>query len=313
MRIINKWASFTNCACALLINGRAFTKESTEISEKSSGNQKPQRDFEISYAKTDRVRPLGSTMERSHSDPQSGASDPKRRTVSYSTFQKWRTELDKDCKSITWLECDTTVTGGRKTVTKLKCGVCVKFKSKIAGRRNYSDKWIVGADCVHTSNIKDHAKTDQHQHAMTLLKKERAVSKGQGPLSYARIAQVLHELPEDAMAKLRVKFDLAHFIATEKIAFSKYPALCELEAHHGVNVGSDYNNEHAAKTFCHYIAETRREDLAENLASAKFFSILMDGSTDKGNIDDEMFLALWCDVDGTDEKGAHENGVLCCS
>ena len=57
-----------------------------------------------------------------------------------------------------------------------------------------------------------------------------------------------------------------------------------------------------AKTFCHYIAETRREDLAENLASAKFFSILMDGSTDKGNIDDEMFLALWCDVDGTDEK-----------
>ena len=45
MRIINKWASFTNCACALLINGRAFTKASAEISEKSSGNQKSQRDF----------------------------------------------------------------------------------------------------------------------------------------------------------------------------------------------------------------------------------------------------------------------------
>ena len=85
-----------------------------------------------------------------------------------------------------------------------------------------------------------------------------------------------------------VKFDLANFIAT---AFrSKYPALCKLEAHHGVNVGIEYNNEHAAKTFCHYIAETRRQDLAGNLASAKFFSFLMDGTCDSGNIDDELLL-----------------------
>ena len=28
----------------------------------------------------------------------------------------------------------------------------------------------------------------------------------------------------------------------------------------------------------------------------------MDSTTDKGNINDEMLLALWCDVDGTDEK-----------
>ena len=73
-------------------------------------------------------------------------------------------------------------------------------------------------------------------------------------------------------------------------------------AHHGIDVGSEYNNEHAAKTFCHYIAESKREDLARDLASAKFFSLLMDATTDKGNIDDEMLLTLWCDVDCTDEK-----------
>ena len=28
----------------------------------------------------------------------------------------------------------------------------------------------------------------------------------------------------------------------------------------------------------------------------------MDGSTDVANIDDELFLVLWCDVDGSDEK-----------
>lgn len=38
------------------------------------------------------------------------------------------------------------------------------------------------------------------------------------------------------------------------------------------------------------------------LSSAKFFSILMDGSTDKGNIDDELFLVLFCDTNSSDER-----------
>ena len=92
--------------------------------------------------------------------------------------------------------------------------------------------------------------------------------KSSRPSAYAPIARLLSVISDDTMAKLRVKFDLAHFVATEKIAFSKYPALCKLEAHHGVNVGIEYNNEHAAKD---YIAETRRQNLAANLASAKFF------------------------------------------
>ena len=33
-----------------------------------------------------------------------------------------------------------------------------------------------------------------------------------------------------------------------------------------------------------------------------YFSLLLDGSTDAGNIDDEIFLILLCDVDGSDEK-----------
>ncbi len=36
---------------------------------------------------------------------------------------------------------------------------------------------------------------------------------------------------------LRIKFDIVHFIATQQLAFTNYPALCELEKKHGVNVG----------------------------------------------------------------------------
>ena len=33
-----------------------------------------------------------------------------------------------------------------------------------------------------------------------------------------------------------------------------------------------------------------------------FFSLLLDGSTEKGNIDNELILLVWCDINGNDEK-----------
>ena len=67
---------------------------------------------------------------------------------------------------------------GAKVVNKLKCRGCTKFKEKIAGRKNYSDKWITGANSVRTTNVVDHAKSEQHIHAMNLLRKERAQAQG---------------------------------------------------------------------------------------------------------------------------------------
>lgn len=52
----------------------------------------------------------------------------------------------------------------------------------------------------------------------------------------------------------------------------------------------------------HYIAESRRQELRQKLVKAKFFSLLLDGSTDAANIDNELILAVWCDWDGSNEK-----------
>ena len=102
---------------------------------------------------------------------------------------------------------------------------------------------------------------------MMLLKKEQAQSKGCSATSYAPIMKALHELPEEMKAQLWVKFDIAHFIATEKLAFSKYPSICDLETRHGVVVSATYTNENAGKTFCHFIAESQ----SESLSNANFF------------------------------------------
>ena len=45
-----------------------------------------------------------------------------------------------------------------RVVTKLKCQVCTKYKHKIIGRKNFSEK-----ESVHTTNVTDHAESDRYQ------------------------------------------------------------------------------------------------------------------------------------------------------
>ena len=52
----------------------------------------------------------------------------------------------------------------------------------------------------------------------------------------------------------------------------------------------------------HGVAIESRLQLFEKLTQAKFFSLLMNGSTGKGNADDEVFMAVWCESTSTDEK-----------
>ncbi len=87
-------------------------------------------------------------------------------------------------------------------MAQLKCKACAEFVERIRGRKNFSDKWIVGADSVRISNVRDHAQNDQHTYAMSLMKKRRAESTGLGPSSYAPIAQAFNKLSDDEREKL---------------------------------------------------------------------------------------------------------------
>ncbi len=170
------------------------------------------------------------------SSAESSTPEVKKRKVTYATYQKWKSDLDRECQTVSWLDCDSKIVAGKRIVSKLRCTACSKFKARIASRRNYSDRWIVGAELVRTSNLRDHARADQHTHAMNLLKKEQAEASGSGCSSYAPIARALSKLPNEEMEQLRRKFDIAYFVALEKLSFRKYPRLCELEAHHGVTI-----------------------------------------------------------------------------
>ena len=132
---------------------------------------------------------------------------------------------------------------------RLKCSVCTRFRSRIMHRRNFSDRWIVGADSVRTSNIRDHAHSEQHDHAMSLLKQESAKAEGKSCYSYAPIAMALSTLPDGEKERLWKKFDIAYLVAREKLSFRKYPAICELEAKHGVDLGTNYRTQTEVRSY----------------------------------------------------------------
>ena len=129
----------------------------------------------------------------------------KKRSIQLDTFKKWQRDFDKEHKSLSWLDCVTQMHGGKKAVVALRCSVCCRFKERIESSRNFSNKWIVGTDSLRTSNIRDHARTNQHCMAMNLLEKEHAIVRGDGPSFYAPIARAIKRIPVTESARLKQK------------------------------------------------------------------------------------------------------------
>jgi len=72
----------------------------------------------------------------------------KKREVTFFTYKKWLTELDRCHQTISWLDCDTRQSDGRRIITRIKCRVCTKHKARISGRKHFSNKWIEGAESI---------------------------------------------------------------------------------------------------------------------------------------------------------------------
>ena len=219
----------------------------------------------------------------------------KKRGLTTKTVDKWIADNDKTLNTTTCLKYDKV---DRGYIATLKCSVCFRFNSKLHSARNYNSAFIVGSTNLCASAFKEHAASDMHQRAMTLLKK----SQGSAVVEYTPITKMLSTLDNDAERKLKWKFEIAYFLCKQNLPFTKMAPLCALEEKHGVDLGSGYKNDKACTTFVEYIAKQQRELLSSTLAKSKFFSIQADGSTDVGNVENELFLTLYFDPHAPDGK-----------
>lgn len=59
-----------------------------------------------------------------------------------------------------------------------------------------------------------------------------------------------------------------------------------------MELGQAYITKDSAKSFTHFIAESQRSAFIQSLSSAHFFSFLMDGTTDSGEIENELIVVM---------------------
>ena len=160
------------------------------------------------------------------------------------------------------------------------------------------------------SNVLDHAASEQHKNAMSKLRTAQSKARSEPVIQYAPIARVLSMLSEVDRTRMRRKFDVCYVMAKKGIAFEKFMPLCELESRHDVELGHAYKTAPSAKLFTHYIAQAQCQQFLKVLCENSFYSFLMDGSTDVGNIEQELVVILTCIKDDAAGEIHHKLGFL---
>ena len=73
-------------------------------------------------------------------------------------------------------------------------------------------------------------------------------ARGWSAVLASAIGHSLSTMDRETRARMGRKFELFFVMAKESIPFAKYPALLQLEEHHGVDVGSAYRTPDSAKS-----------------------------------------------------------------
>ena len=67
-------------------------------------------------------------------------------------------------------------------------------------------------------------------------------------------------------------------------------------------MGNTYSTADSANIFTSYNAESQRKAFLNDFAKCKFFSFLIDGSTDAGNLEDELIVVQYSIKDSNSEE-----------
>ena len=125
---------------------------------------------------------------------------------------------------------------------------------------------------------------------------ERSKSLSSAAQGNTDIISGLSLMDQKDLERTQKKFEVAYFVAKQQLPMSSaYPNLLQLELKHGVDVKGAYQNNVSCGTFIEYIGDDLKQNLNTDLAKAKFFSVLRDGSTDSAVIKNEVIYALHFD------------------
>ena len=83
-----------------------------------------------------------------------------------------------------------------------------------------------------------------------------------------------------------------YYIALSNIAFNKYPGICDLQEFNNIQLGNNYRTDKYCRLLVNTIATEMESELSSLIDNKIFISVLSDGSTDAGVIEQENLLSF---------------------
>lgn len=210
--------------------------------------------------------------------------------IKRATVIKWIEDLDPR-KS--WIKYEES----GKTVTSISCEVCARHVQRLKGLRNFSQSFIQGVSgtALKKDNILKHSKSEMHRTAVNI---DHGKSSLHSFFTKTEIGASFSNSMDGEKQKVKKLFDIAYVFAKEEIAFRKFQAFVSLEKRHGVEFVNAYATNEKCKEFTECIGAELKGTLVEQLITAEYFSILIDGATDNAATEKEAVYVLFVDSEG---------------
>ncbi|KAM6470186.1 zinc finger protein 862-like [Liasis olivaceus] len=164
----------------------------------------------------------------------------------------------------TWLKYDSD----RGT---MYCALCRKHNVDL-GEKTHN--FCSGTDDFVLELVDDHHSSEAHAWASCM----EAASSSTPDTDTTQ--QMLKNMSKTTLGRIENLFRTCHAIAKTGRPFTDLDWISKLDDMKGVDIGSIFRNDKAARIFIHFIAEVERRALKEKLEKCKFFSLISDGITD---------------------------------
>ena len=131
-----------------------------------------------------------------------------------------------------------------------------------------------------------------HNESQAHMDSVLAVNANQNPRDQP-MDRALRLMNQQTIVKLEKLMSTAYYITLTQQPFSRFKSLCELQKINGCDLGDTYLNDGGCKNLISAIDTVMTQDLINDLNTSKVFSLLTDGSTDSGVIEEEIMYVKY--------------------
>ena len=105
------------------------------------------------------------------------------------------------------------------------------------------------------------------------------------------LEKMFSRISQESQARLEKLFNTAHYIMKENISLQKYASICELQEENQVDLGPNYRNPMACKTFVSAMADTEKDVIKNELQRTGSFQFWQMGTQIQESLSKSLFLS----------------------